>query len=38
MWNNFIGRQVRRTNRNLLIVNLLILAGIVLGVVISWNT
>jgi hypothetical protein len=37
MWNNFIGRQVRRTNRNLLIVNLLILAGIVLGVVISWN-
>ena len=37
MWNNFIGRQVRRSNRNLLLANLLILAGIVLGTVLFWN-
>jgi hypothetical protein len=37
MWNNFIGRQVSRANRNLLIVNLLILVGIGFAVVMSWN-
>lgn len=37
MWNNFIGRHVRRSNRNLLIVNLLILVGIGFAVAMSWN-
>ena len=34
MWDNFIGRQIRRANRNLLIVNviiLLIVGGVVAG-------
>lgn len=29
MWDNFIGRQIRRCNRNLLLTNLLVLGGIV---------
>ena len=37
MWNNFIGRHVRRSNRNLLLANLLVLAGLVLGTGLFWN-
>ncbi|HEY1272489.1 MAG TPA: DUF6709 family protein [Terriglobales bacterium] len=37
MWQNFIGQQVRRTNRNLLIANLLIVAALGIMLVISWS-
>lgn len=37
MWQNFIGQQVRRTNRNLLIVNLLIVLALGALLAFSWS-
>jgi hypothetical protein len=37
MWNNVVGRHIRRTNRNLFLANALLLAGVVATVGVGWN-
>jgi hypothetical protein len=37
MWQNFIGQHVRRTNRNLLVVNLVILLALASLLAVSWG-
>jgi len=37
MWDNFIGQQIRRCNRNLLIANLVLLAAVIAYAEVNWR-